>query len=37
MLRTMTAISLADLAAPEGVLDLSDITAFIESFTAGCP
>lgn len=27
----------ADLAVPFGVLDLSDVTAFINSFTQGCP
>jgi hypothetical protein len=27
----------ADLAEPIGVLDLSDIQAFVSSFTAGCP
>ena len=27
----------ADLAAPFGVYDLADLSAFIASFTAGCP
>ena len=27
----------ADFAPPEGVLDLADLTAFIVSFTGGCP
>lgn len=29
--------NVADLAEPFGVLDLSDISAFISAFTAGCP
>lgn len=32
----VTHVCRADLAEPSGVLDLSDITAFVESFVGGC-